>query len=326
VEVVNLYGPAEACIDAAAHRFDPADPSPSVALGRPVANLRAYVLDASLGPVPPGAAGELWLAGAGLGRGYHGRPGMTAEGWLPDPFAAEPGARMYRTGDRARWRTDGALEFLGRADLQVKVRGVRVEPGEVEAALAELPGVREAAVAVRGEGDAARLVAWVAAEGEAAEPGALAAALRRRLPEPMVPSLFAPVDALPRTPGGKLDRGALPDPVAAPAAAYVEPRTETERALAAMWSELLGVERIGAGDSFFAAGGHSLLAMQVASRVRAGLGLELPLRALFDHPRLADLAAWIDAQADDEMEALLADLEGMSDAEAAAALANAGEG
>jgi len=347
VEVVNEYGPAECCIQVAAHVHGPADTSPGVPLGGPITNVRAYVLDARLQPVPSGAAGELWLAGACVGRGYHGRPGMTAERWLPDPFGAEPGARMYRSGDVVRWKSaevrecgsalDSArdprtsalphsrtavLEFLGRADEQVKVRGVRVEVGEVEAALAALPGVREAAVAVRGEGVAARLVAWVVGEGD---PSALAGALRSVLPETMVPSVIAHVDALPRNASGKLDRRALPDPQPTPAAAYVEPRTDTERALAEVWRAVLGVERIGAEDSFFAAGGHSLLAMQVASRVRAALGVEMPVRALFDHPRLADLAAWIDGQGDAEMEALLRELEGMTDAEAAAALADVGE-
>ncbi|MFL5384951.1 MAG: amino acid adenylation domain-containing protein [Longimicrobiaceae bacterium] len=320
--LVNMYGPTETTIYTTAHACAPgvAEAPP---IGRPVANARVYVLDACGEPVPAGAPGELHVGGAGVARGYLGRAALTAERFVPDPFGGEPGARMYRTGDRACWRADGELEFLGRIDAQVKVRGVRVEPGEVEAALRALPGVREAAVAVRGEGAAARLVAWVVGEGD---PSALAGALRAVLPEAMVPSLIAVVDALPRTASGKLDRRALPDPQPAPAAVYVEPRTATERALAEVWRDVLGVERIGVEDSFFAAGGHSLLAMQVASRVRAALGVDLPVRALFDHPRLADLAAWIDGEGDAEVEALLRELEGMTDAEAAAALGDGGEG
>ncbi|HEX6747471.1 MAG TPA: amino acid adenylation domain-containing protein [Longimicrobium sp.] len=342
-EIVNLYGPAEACIDAAAHRFG-GDGGAMVPLGRPISNLRAYVLDGALSPVPPGAPGELYLSGPALARGYLHRPARTAASFLPDPFAEAPGARMYRTGDVARWTEvrecesakvrEGddstfapshprtfALDFLGRADAQVKLRGVRIEPGEVEAALAALPGVREAAVALRGE----RLVAWVAGDEDAVAADALARALRARLPEAMVPSVFATVDALPRTAGGKIDRRALPDPAPAAAAEFVEPRTETERAIAEIWRQVLGIDRVGAEDSFFAAGGHSLLAMQVASRVKAALETDVPLRVLFDHPRLCDLAAWIDAQREAELQALLAELDAMSDEEAAA-LADVGEG
>ncbi|HYH80774.1 MAG TPA: amino acid adenylation domain-containing protein [Longimicrobium sp.] len=286
VEVVNLYGPAEACIDATAHRF--AGEEGTVPLGHPIANLRAYVLDARLHPALPGAAGELWLAGEGLGRGYHGRPGLTAERWLPEPFPGRAGARMYRTGDRVRRRAGGALEYLGRADEQVKVRGVRVEPGEVEAALAALPGVREAAVAVRG----GALVAYVA--GGAPPAAELLALLRAHLPDAAVPTRYVALAELPRTPGGKLDRRALPDPGAPPEAAGEAPRTPTEQVLAGIWGEVLGVAGVGRHDGFFALGGHSLLATRVVSRIRAALGVETPLRELFDAPTLEALAARVD--------------------------------
>ncbi|MFL5384952.1 MAG: amino acid adenylation domain-containing protein, partial [Longimicrobiaceae bacterium] len=320
LEVVNVYGPAECCIEVTAHVFDPADTSLGVPLGAPIPNLRAYVLDARLQPVPALVAGELWLAGAGLGRGYHRRPGLTAERWLPDPFGGEPGARMYRTGDRVRWKDvsepsakvrecesaleSGAndsrtfapsysrtavLEYLGRADEQVKVRGVRVELGEVEAALAALPGVREAAAALRRDDGRARLVAYLAAD----VPPTLETLrddLRQRLPESIVPTAFVFLDALPRTPGGKLDRRALPAPEAREEGGFIPPSTPDEELLAGIWAEVLGTERVGAADDFFELGGHSLLATQVASRVRATFGVELPLKVMFEAPTLRALA------------------------------------
>ena len=315
LEVVNEYGPTECCIQVTTYVCDPADTSLVVPLGRPIPNLRAYVLDARLQPVPAPVTGELWVAGAGLGRGYHRRPGLTAERWLPDPFSAEPGARMYRTGDLVRWKTSAevrecgsafdsvrdprtsalphsrtaVLEYLGRADEQVKVRGVRVELGEVEAALAALPGVREAAAALRRDDGRARLVAYLAAEG-APSIEALRDDLRERLPEAIVPTAFVFLDALPRTPGGKLDRRALPAPEARDEDAFVPPSTPDEEVLAGIWAEVLGTERVGAEDDFFELGGHSLLATQVASRVRAAFGMELPLRAMFEAPTVRALA------------------------------------
>ena len=290
VRVINLYGPAEACIDATAQVVEDGDADGVVVpLGDPIANLRAYVLDARLEPVPALTAGELWLAGEGLGRGYHARPDLTAERWLPEPFSGRAGARMYRTGDRVRRRPDGALEYLGRADAQVKVRGVRVELGEVEAALAALPGVREAAAALR-DGD---LVAYLV--GDAPSAAELRGRLRAHYPDAVVPTRFVTLDALPRTPGGKLDRRALPDPDAAPDAAGEAPRTPTETVLAGIWSEVLEIDRVGRHDSFFALGGHSLLATRVATRIRRALQVELPLRELFDAPTLESLAARVDA-------------------------------
>ncbi|MDB4948389.1 MAG: tycC3 [Gemmatimonadetes bacterium] len=303
VELHNLYGPTEAAVDVTWHPCAPGDASPSVPLGRPIANTRIHVLDAAGSPCPIGVPGELFIAGVQVGRGYRGRAALTAERFLPDPFSADPGARTYRTGDRARWveregSPDGAavLEYLGRLDFQVKLRGLRIEPGEVEAALTALPSVREAVAGVRpGPADGPRLVAWVVPAGRGGiDVEALRGALARRLPQHMVPAAFVAMDALPLTGSGKVDRRALPDP-GAQAAAFVRPRTAAEVALAAIWAEVLRRDGIGAGDDFFALGGHSLLATLVVSRVRDRLGVEVPLRALFESPVLADLAARVEA-------------------------------
>jgi amino acid adenylation domain-containing protein len=303
-EVWNLYGPTEDTVYSTASLVEAgADGDPPI--GRPVAGTRAYVLDRRLEPAPAGVAGELYLAGQGLARGYLARPHATAERWVPDPFAAEAGARMYRTGDRARWRPDGTLEYLGRVDRQVKVRGFRVEPGEVEAALHRHPGVREAAVEARGDTvGTLRLVGYVAPSDEAA--GAPAAAelrsfLRDLLPEHMVPTAWVVLEALPRTSSGKVDRKALPAPDGAHADAGrepVPPRTATEAALVEIWAEVLGLERVGIDDSFFELGGHSLLATQVVSRVRERLGAVLPLRAVFQELTVERLARRVDERRD----------------------------
>jgi amino acid adenylation domain-containing protein len=324
--LVNVYGPTETVITSTAFAaLDGFVPGARMPIGTPLGGRTAWVLDEGMRPLPPGAAGELYLGGA-LARGYLNAPALTASRFVPDPFSDVPGARLYRSGDQVRWTeevrecvsaevrewnggdassagavTDAlthsrtyALEFLGRLDLQVKVRGVRVEPGEVEAVLGAVPGVRESAVAARGTAGDERLVAWVVA-GEGVDDDRLRAALRERLPEVMVPSAFVRMDALPRTAGGKLDRRALAyDAAAAPPAAFEPPRTDTERELAAIWLEVLDAERVGAHDAFFALGGHSLLAMQVAARIHQRMGVQLPLRTLFDAPRLADMAAKID--------------------------------
>ncbi|HEX2188742.1 MAG TPA: non-ribosomal peptide synthetase, partial [Longimicrobiaceae bacterium] len=290
--VWNLYGPTETTVWSTAQPVDRSGPVP---VGRPVANTRAYVLDAGLEPVPVGVPGELYLAGAGVARGYLGRPGLTAERFLPEPFGAAEGGRMYRTGDRARWREDGALELLGRTDQQVKVRGFRVEPGEVEAALVAHPGVREAAVAAHEDDTGeARLVAYVVEEADAPDDAPeLRRWLHERLPDYMVPSLFVGLDALPRTANGKLDRRALPAPEGGRAgveAEYVAPRDAVEEALAAVWAETLHVEQVGVHDNFFELGGHSILATQLVVAVRATLQADLPVRALFERPTVAALA------------------------------------
>ncbi len=260
-------------------------------IGRPLWNTRAHVLDSALRPVPPGVPGELYYGGVGVGRGYLGRAAVTAERFVADPFGP-PGARMYRTGDLVMWRPDGGLAFLGRADDQVKVRGVRVEPGEVEAVLAAHPRVTEAAVAVRDLPGAARaLVGYVvpAPGGEPLDPVALRRHAADRLPAAMVPGALVVVDALPRTPNGKVNRRALPAPDAR-AAATAPPSGPEEQVLCELFAEVLEVDRVGAQDDFFALGGHSLLATRLAARVRSVLGAELGLRTLFEAPTPAGLA------------------------------------
>jgi amino acid adenylation domain-containing protein len=294
-ELWNLYGPTETTIWSTAGRVEPGEGA--VPIGGPIANTRAYLLDRGLEPVPAGVPGELFIGGEGVTRGYLGRPGLTAEAFVPDAFSREPGARLYRTGDRARRRADGGLEFLGRTDEQVKVRGFRIEPGEVEAALRALPQVREAVAAVRPDASGGRLlVGYVVPEaGAELSAGALRAQLRERLPEHMVPGAFVVLGRIPLTPNGKVDRRALPAPRPAAEGAYVAPRTATEVVLAGIWAELLGAERVGVEDGFFELGGHSLLATRVVSRARQELGVELPLRALFEAPTVAALATRADA-------------------------------
>ncbi|HEX7238904.1 MAG TPA: amino acid adenylation domain-containing protein, partial [Longimicrobiaceae bacterium] len=300
VRVVNGYGPTEASICATLYSL-PEGPAPerTAPIGRPVRNTRVHLLDGGLNPVPGGVPGELYAGGAGLARGYLARPGLTAERFVPDPFAAEPGARLYRTGDRARWLPDGTLQFLGRADRQAKVRGFRVEPGEVEAVLRAHPAVHDALAEVRDGADGGKvLVGYLIVETGSGAPsaGELRGFLRERLPEYMVPSAFVALEAFPLTPSGKVDRRALPAPDSAPGeAAALAPRTPTQEVLAGIWAEVLGVERVGAGDDFFALGGHSLLATRVVSRVREGLGADVPVRALFEAPTVAELAARVDA-------------------------------
>ncbi|HEY0781100.1 MAG TPA: amino acid adenylation domain-containing protein, partial [Thermoanaerobaculia bacterium] len=306
VALHNLYGPTEAAVDVTSWPCREAVDRPGMPIGRPIANLRIHLLDREGQPVPMGVAGELHIGGVGLARGYLHRPELTAERFVPSPFAAlfgEPGARLYRTGDLARHLRGGEVDFLGRVDHQVKVRGLRIEPGEIEAALARQPGVREAAVLVAGDlPDDRRLIAYVVAAGEPANGAArLREALRRELPEYMVPQRFAFLSALPLSPNGKVDRRALAALAAASeegasdTAGYAAPRTSTEELLAALWAELLARPRVGVRDSFFDVGGHSLLAIRVTSRVRSLFGVELPLRTLFEEPTVAGLAARIEA-------------------------------
>ncbi|MBN3836640.1 non-ribosomal peptide synthetase [Burkholderia sp. Ac-20344] len=288
--LVNLYGPTEAAIDVSHWTCGPDDAhAVAVPIGHPIANLQLHVLDAAWQPVPAGATGELYLAGAGLARGYLGRPALTAERFVPDPFV--PGARMYRTGDLARRRADGALDYLGRVDTQVKLRGQRIEPGEIEALLRAATGVNDAVVIVRDE----QLVGYVA-RGDAGplDRAALLDTLRAQLPAYMVPSQLIELDALPVTPNGKCDRHALPAPVRE-AAADVELATDTERALAEIWQRVLHVDAIGRDGDFFVLGGHSLLATQAHAQANLHWGLALPLRTLFDTRTLARCAEAIDA-------------------------------
>jgi amino acid adenylation domain-containing protein len=294
LEVVNVYGPTENTTFSTVQVLrDPAQVGAGVPIGTTVANSSAHVLDPHGRRSPVGAAGELYVGGDGLALGYLGRPELTAERFVPDPFGP-PGARLYRTGDRVRLRHDGALEFLGRLDRQVKVRGVRIEPGEVEAALAEHPGVRAGVVLAVGEGaEERRLVAWVVPQpGQAPDAAELRAFLETRLPALLVPSAVVFVDALPLTPNGKLDREALPRPEADRAATpYEAPRDEVEAELAALWCEVLGLERVGVHDGFFELGGHSLLATQLVTRVRRSFRVDFPLSSLFERPSVAGLAA-----------------------------------
>jgi amino acid adenylation domain-containing protein len=299
--VLNLYGPTEdttysTWADVARGEGE------RVTIGRPVANTRAYILDARLRPVPAGVAGELYLSGEGLARGYLNRPALTAERFIPDPFGPAPGARMYRTGDVARHLEGGEIEYLGRSDEQVKVRGFRIELGEVEAALRAAPGVREAVVAARGDGADKLLVAYVVAD-ESAGTGATdwREHLRGRLPEYMVPSAFVTLDALPLTPNGKVDRKALPEPEAhglRGERAFVPPRNVTEFRVAQVWEDVLGVRPVGVKDNFFDLGGHSLQAVRLMSKLRREFGRELPLATLFRQPTVEQLAAGLDAGAE----------------------------
>jgi amino acid adenylation domain-containing protein len=312
VVLTNLYGPTEAAVDVSCWTCPRDGAAGVVPIGRPVWNTALYVLDAGLQPVPVGVPGELYIGGVQVARGYLGRAGLTAERFVPDPFSAEGGARLYRTGDRARWRADGAIEYLGRLDDQVKVRGFRIEPGEIESALLAQPGVSAAAVIVRGEGDEAALVAYVVPAEGAALPPALREALKSRLPDYMVPAAFVPLERIPLTPNGKLDRGALPEPDAAGGEAadgYVAPRTPVEEVLAGIWAEVLRRPRIGATDDFFELGGHSLLVMRLIAHVEDAFGVELPIRAVFAAPTLEAMAAGIEQR-------VLEDILKMSDAEA----------
>jgi amino acid adenylation domain-containing protein/non-ribosomal peptide synthase protein (TIGR01720 family) len=290
--LLNLYGPTE---DATYSTGGPVAPGTErVSIGRPLPGTRAYVLDGRLRPVPGGVPGELFLAGAGGARGYLGRPELTAERFLPDPFGTQPGGRLYRTGDLARWLASGELEHLGRLDHQVKIRGFRIELGEIEALLGSFPGVREAVVVARESpaGDP-RLAAYVAGDVAADE---VLQALRERLPAHMVPAALVILAALPLTPNGKVDRKALPAPEwAGSEEGFQEPATPVEEIVAGIWGEVLGLARVGAADHFFALGGHSLLATRVVSRLRAALGVEVPVRDLFAAPRLADFAARVEA-------------------------------
>jgi amino acid adenylation domain-containing protein len=298
--IMHVYGPTETTTFASCHRVprELAARAHSIPIGRPIANTTCYVLDGRQGPAPVGVFGELYIGGDGVARGYLERPELTGERFLPDPFSARPGARMYRTGDRVRWLPGGAIEFMGRLDDQVKIRGFRIEPGEIEVALSRHPALREAAVLARQEGGDRRLVAYVVPRDPANPPkvGELRAFLKESLPDYMVPAAILSLPALPVTANGKVDRNALPAPEASrpEERPYVAPRTPAEETLARLCAELLGLERVGVEDDFFELGGHSLLATQLLSRLRATFRVELPLRALFESPTVAGLAAAVE--------------------------------
>jgi amino acid adenylation domain-containing protein len=305
-EIFNGYGPTECAVSATAYRVQrPVDPAAaSIPIGTPIANTTAYVLDRHLSPVPIGVPGELYLGGPGVARGYVNRPQETAARFIADPFAPAPGARLYRTGDLARWRPDGALEYLGRLDSQVKLRGLRIELGEIEAVLGREPSVREAAVVVKEDGAARRLVAYVAARGgSVVSPEALREHARRMLPAYMVPAAFVPLPALPLTPSGKIDRRALAAAIDAPArspqASPAAPPGSLEAQLIELWQDVLGERQIGPDDDFFELGGDSLTATHMIQQVGQLTGRALPLDALYESPTVAGLARLLrdDAQA-----------------------------
>ncbi len=288
--LVNHYGPTEGTVVATSAPVAGEEGAPPI--GRPIGNVRTFVVDARLRPAPAGVPGELLLGGAGLARGYLGRPDLTAERFVPDPLGGEPGARAYRTGDRVRYRQDGQLEFLGRLDQQIKVQGYRIEPAEVEAALGGHPQVLECAVRTWDGGSLAAYV--VPRPGASPEAGELREALRGRLPPWMVPASFVFLDSLPLTPNGKVDRRALPGPERA-AAGFAPPRDAVERGLAEIWAEVLGAGAVGIHDDFFELGGRSLLAIEILARARNAFGVELPPRTLFESPTVAELAAAVRA-------------------------------
>ncbi|WP_141562233.1 AMP-binding protein, partial [Pseudomonas sp. ICMP 561] len=314
----NLYGPTEAAIDVSYWACDEENDRHQVPIGRPIDNLQLYILDAFLEPVPQGVAGELYIGGVGLARGYHLRPGLTAERFVADPFTA--GERLYRTGDLARWRADGAIEYVGRIDHQVKIRGLRIELGEIEARLQGLESVEEAVVIARDTPQGKQLVGYVVVHGtEGNDSESLRRELLEHLPEYMVPAQILVLPAMPLSPNGKLDRKALPAPeFASGPRGYVAPGTELEQQLVDIWQSVLGIEKVGITDDFFELGGHSLLLTQVGMTLRKRLNVELPLHSLFELSSIQALAAHLQAQPDaaqnkqvdlDLMDELLGELE-----------------
>jgi amino acid adenylation domain-containing protein len=293
--LLNLYGCSEAAADSTYREVSEADALGPVPIGRPVDNTEIYILDARQEPVPIGVAGEIYIGGLGLARGYLNRPELTAERFLANPFRGDAEARMYRTGDRARYRSDGAIEYLGRVDSQVKVRGFRIELGEVEAALATHPDVARAVALVREENTGDRRLVGYIVPRNGARAGDILDSLRRSVPGYMVPSALVLLKALPLTPSGKVDLKALPAPGEARNDAGERPRTATEAQLATMWAELLGLPEVGVNDNFFDLGGHSLLAVQLAARIERAFRVTLPLRSLFEAPTVARLAALLEA-------------------------------
>jgi acyl-coenzyme A synthetase/AMP-(fatty) acid ligase/acyl carrier protein len=313
VRIFNEYGPTETVVGCTVYELKQGDGQASaIPIGRPIANTQVYLLDSHGQVVPIGALGELYVGGAGVARGYLNRETLTAERFVADPFSPEAGARLYRTGDLARYLPTGELEYAGRADNQVKLRGYRVELGEVEAAVSRHPSVQACAAVVRGAGGHEQLVAYAVGRGGAVvEWVELREHLRGQLPEYMVPSRVMWIEALPLTHNGKVDVKALPEIEAvAEVETYVAPRTPTEEELCGIWAEVLHVERVGAEDSFFELGGHSLLATQLLSRVRDVFGVEVSLKGLFEQPTVAALAVILE-------ESILAEIENMTEADVA---------
>ena len=300
--LLNHYGPTECTVVATCASVSKGEGG-TPTIGRPIANTQVYVLDAAMELLPFGAQGELYVGGIGVARGYLGRPSLTAERFIPDPFSSEAGGRLYKTGDVVRWLADGELEFIGRADNQVKVRGFRIELGEIEAALAAHDSVRDCVVLAReDESGDKRLVAYVVAADAGKSSVVITATelrahLKERLPEYMVPSAFVTLEALPINANGKVDRKALPEPDSSQTAAgeYVAPRDAVEEALCEVWAEVLRVERVGVHDNFFELGGHSLKATQVVSRLRRDMQVTLPVRSLFASPTVAEFAPLVES-------------------------------
>jgi amino acid adenylation domain-containing protein len=298
--LVNQYGPTESHVVSAFGLSGSSERWPALPpIGRPIANAKLYLLDRRRQPVPIGVPGELYIGGVSLARGYLDRPELTSERFVPDPFSQDANARLYRTGDLARYLPDGNIDYIGRSDHQIKIRGFRVEPGEIEAALRGHPLVREAFVAAR-EDDAGerRLVAYVISDAGATSPDELNALLRRTLPDYMIPSGLVFLDAFPLTPNGKVDRAALPAPDgrARTSSEYAPPHTDTERRLAEIWTKVLGTEDIGINDNFFALGGHSLMAVRLFAQIERKLGVRLPLSALFESATIAGLAEFVERE------------------------------
>jgi acyl carrier protein len=336
VRLYNEYGPTETVVGCCVYEVGTNSDGLRVPIGRAIGNTRLYILDERQELVPAGVVGELYISGAGVARGYHERAELTAERFVPDPYSGVSGARMYRSGDLAQHLGSGEIEYVGRVDEQVKVRGYRVELGEIEAVIGEQAGVREAVVVQRDdEAGGKRLVAYVVSDGEF-KSSEMREQLQIRLPEYMVPAVFVRLEEMPLTRNGKVDRKALPAPDESRPEIeeeYVAPRNETETVLAAIWSEVLGVDQVGVHDNFFELGGHSLLATQVISRVRDTFRVELLLRNLFDATTVAQLALVIDEQqakpavteinslpmtteSSVDVDALLAELEQLSEGEA----------
>ncbi len=297
-ELWNMYGPTETTIWSTLQRIHTVEEAPP--LGRPIAHTQTYILDARLNPVPIGVAGELYIGGAGVARGYMGRPDLTAEKFLPDPFSGNAGLRLYRTGDLARYRADGTIEYLGRLDQQVKIRGFRIEPGEIEAILLTHPAVREALVVAREDlPDDKRLVAYlVAAQQERIAPSSsdLHLFLAGRLPPQCLPSHFVWLTAIPLTANGKRDRRALPAPTSDRpqlVTHYQAPQSSLEDQLCQIWQQVLQLEQVGVQDNFFELGGHSLLLVQVHNRIRQVLGQQLTVVELFEYPTIRALAIYL---------------------------------
>ncbi len=303
-ELDNLYGPTEAAVDVTAWRCERGRVEGAVAIGKPIANIELYILDREGEPVPVGVSGELHIGGVGLARGYWQRPELTAERFIPNAFSETAGGRLYRTGDLARYRADGNIEYLGRADTQVKVRGYRIELGEIEAVLGRQASIKQCAVIVRADGAEKQLVAYVVAdEAESLEIGELRRALKEQLPDYMIPGAFVLLDELPLTANGKLDRRALMNAggvIAKPEVAYVAPQSEIEKNITAVWQEVLQVEKVGIDDNFFDLGGHSLLMIQVHSKLQAILSKPLTVIELFQYPTINALAAFVGARQERE--------------------------